>query len=378
MSTNINITVGGNGLLQQSAQFTQANRQAQLQRTSRAAAERQGVTALQQERIAQGRDPVTGAPLAVPNSSSSAMARFGPSRTPRIDQQPAASPIRTAQDQSVLLYPRINPTDVLQIQTSEPVLTIYFAVYPLQVKGKISNSLFSSYSSLRAPLGYFATGGPYGQSYLKSDSAQISRVGFFFGSPTSQYTGELGVGYPYTASAESSPSVKTFVFDADMFIVPEMRYAIRLDFIKNVFNALDPLGRRSSSRLLAGSIEFIYTTKAGQNPPEALLLERDSTGGNLVTYQTDILPAPALSGWTRFTVSKDENSTTVFANGQKFISLLGGTYPPFATVLAECFTSTQSFIEFTGQTIAWSGLRFTANKTITGDTYAPRSILRPL
>ncbi len=214
MSTNINITVGGNGLLQQSAQFTQANRQAQLQKTSRAAAEQQGVTVLQQERIDQGRDPVTGAPLAAPNSSSIAMARFGPSRIPRIDQQPAAN-IKTGAP--------INPL-VLDFATAGDPITYpagagggVFRVIRLtgraKYKGNLLDSRYAVFTSESPPastslLLTSTNGGPFNQAYVlctSSSGDSSSRIDIRY--PSTYLAGNI-----YSDLITSSPPFATLNF----------------------------------------------------------------------------------------------------------------------------------------------------------------------
>jgi hypothetical protein len=317
---------------------------------------------LQQERIAQGRDPVTGAPLAVPNSSSSAMARFGPSRTARIDQQPAASPVRAGQDQSVLLYPRVNPIDVILEVNSDLGISYYLSLYSLQVKGRLSTSLYTSYSAFVNPFDFFATGGPFGQSYLKSNTSNVSFVGVPAASSSSFAEGRLGIGYPYTTLDSSVPTLKTYVFDLDVFMVPNSSYAFGVDQV-------------NTSIFLSDFVQFVYVNGRNEQPPGAFL--SDSNNGQ--TFEDELTTAPLLFGWVRFALSKGANGTVLYLNGQKLLSIPPMPYSPFTSLyLTRASVRAAVDVPFTGQTIAWSGFRFTANKTITGDTYAPRSILRPL
>ena len=167
--------------MQQSAQFTQANRQAQLQRTSRAVAEQQGVTALQQERIDQGRDPATGAPLAVPNSSSSAMARFGPSRTPRIDQKVGASRLSSTALDPLLIDFATAKSAVQYFQTVPGgIASIRKLDGSIKYKGVVSQSQYSAYNAEDwNPLVTEDGTGPFGQSIVRTTGpsfASIARI----------------------------------------------------------------------------------------------------------------------------------------------------------------------------------------------------------
>lgn len=88
MSTTINIAVGDGGLPERNRQQTTANRQAYVQGKASEQAAEGGVLALRAQRIAEGRDPLTGGQL-IPGSSS---------RLQRLDQQPAANRRRVADE----------------------------------------------------------------------------------------------------------------------------------------------------------------------------------------------------------------------------------------------------------------------------------------
>ena len=89
MSTAINITVDDGGLPARNRQQVVANRQALVQKIATEKSAALGVDQRSQERIAQGRDPVTGAPLIPPTSTGTLGASGG--TIPRLNQQPAAN-----------------------------------------------------------------------------------------------------------------------------------------------------------------------------------------------------------------------------------------------------------------------------------------------
>jgi hypothetical protein len=93
MSTAINITVDDGGLPARNRQQVAANRQALVQKIAREQSTALGVDKRSQERIAQGRDPATGA-LLIPPASTGALGAFG-GGIPRLNQQPAANRVTT-------------------------------------------------------------------------------------------------------------------------------------------------------------------------------------------------------------------------------------------------------------------------------------------
>lgn len=89
MSTAINITVDDGGLPARNRQQVAANRQAFVQNVAAEKSTALGVDQRNQDRIAQGRDPATGA-LLVPPTSTGAPGSSG-GNIPRLNQQPAAN-----------------------------------------------------------------------------------------------------------------------------------------------------------------------------------------------------------------------------------------------------------------------------------------------
>jgi hypothetical protein len=87
MSTAINITVDDGGLPARNRQQVAANRQALVQKIAREQSTALGLDKRSQDRIAQGRDPATGA-LLIPPASGGGI--------PRLNQQPAANRQTTA------------------------------------------------------------------------------------------------------------------------------------------------------------------------------------------------------------------------------------------------------------------------------------------
>lgn len=81
MTTRITVTTGDGGLLERNSQQQAANRQGSLVKGQAEKAVALGDEQLRKERIAQGRDPLTGFPLSLAGSTS---------RLTRIDQKPAA------------------------------------------------------------------------------------------------------------------------------------------------------------------------------------------------------------------------------------------------------------------------------------------------
>lgn len=99
MSTAINITVNDGGLPVRNRQQVAANRQAFVQNVATEKSTALGIDQRSQDRIAQGRDPATGA-LLIPPSSTGALGVSG-GGIPRLNQQPAAN--RILGDSSVWL-----------------------------------------------------------------------------------------------------------------------------------------------------------------------------------------------------------------------------------------------------------------------------------
>lgn len=89
MSTAINITVDDGGLPARNRQQVAANRQAFVQNVTAEKSAALGVDQRSQDRIAQGRDPATGA-LLIPPISTGALGTSG-GNIPRLNQQPAAN-----------------------------------------------------------------------------------------------------------------------------------------------------------------------------------------------------------------------------------------------------------------------------------------------
>jgi hypothetical protein len=89
MSTAINITVNDGGLPVRNRQQVAANRQAFVQNVATEKSTALGIDQRSQDRIAQGRDPATGA-LLIPPSSTGALGVSG-GNIPRLNQQPAAN-----------------------------------------------------------------------------------------------------------------------------------------------------------------------------------------------------------------------------------------------------------------------------------------------
>jgi hypothetical protein len=294
MSTNINITVGGNGLLQQSAQFTQANRQAQLQRTSRAAVERQGVTALQQERIAQGRDPVTGAPLAVPNSSSSAMARFGPSRTPRINQQVGASRRPTAGVEWNCTYAEPAYANDLILDPAEQAYASAFTC-PFQKKGgKYPGSASALAADFASAVGWavFRRTNINGIPYLEAvpvtagTGGIIPNVGLYDASllGPQDLTFDLFVN-PRLIQRSLGISVDTFSFNTSLMVKPPIGVMVTT-FIVNLLDSTDTG---------SGTLGINYTFRVNiesETPGDESLVRFTATATGYDTFVYTILGPP--------------------------------------------------------------------------------------
>jgi hypothetical protein len=160
MSTNINITVGGNVLLDVAKQQQAANRQAQLNREASNRLEAQATAARTTALAAQGRDAngnlITGAPLT----------------QPKIDRRPAAN--RSDGPPNFLLVPHQD-----FVSNSVPKNTL--AAKTKGIKNKsFFEFLFSdpNFGRIGASAVFVPSGGPGGAPFLQTPSG-TPEVGFY-------------------------------------------------------------------------------------------------------------------------------------------------------------------------------------------------------
>jgi hypothetical protein len=177
MSTAINITVDDGGLPARNRQQVAANRQAFVQNVATEKSTALGVDKRSQERIAQGRDPATGA-LLIPPASTGALGASG-GGIPRLNQQPAANRVNLAAPENPL---------VLDFSTAGNPITYpagagggVFRLKRLTGKAKYKGNLLDSrYAAVTSDLLPAFTrllltntnGGPFDQAYLLCTSSE--------------------------------------------------------------------------------------------------------------------------------------------------------------------------------------------------------------
>jgi len=156
MSTNINITVGDNALLERAQQQAAANRQAQLNREASTRLEAQATAARTAAFAAQGRDAngnlLTGAPFT----------------QPQIDRRPAAN--RVNQGQWSHYFPA-EPSYTVFVGLSS---NTYTSIGPIRQSSRPTTKQFelrsdtTSDGSRSNPLSFQSAGGPNGGPYFRS------------------------------------------------------------------------------------------------------------------------------------------------------------------------------------------------------------------
>lgn len=145
MSTAINITVDDGGLPARNRQQVAANRQAFVQNVAAEKSAALGVDQRSQDRIAQGRDPSTGA-LLVPPISTGALGAFG-GNIPRFDQQPAANRLSSSPWPELWVCDFLSPLTLLSLADNAPNTKYY------RGRSKSNNKLFTYLASAAQVVG---------------------------------------------------------------------------------------------------------------------------------------------------------------------------------------------------------------------------------
>ncbi len=210
MSTNINITVGDNALLDAAKQQQAANRQAQLNREASTRLEGQATAARTAALVAQGRDAngnlITGAPFT----------------QPQIERRPAAN--RIASNVNILLAPNqtyslygvlaqtkkirnLNFVDSYFQDLSEPVFPYDRFIFQ-PTGGPAPNT-----TALEVPVAATTLGNYCELEFIVTDNNFVQSVGFLSGSGVSVQIEGNRVPWQSSVTAKDIP-----VFTAEMYI----------------------------------------------------------------------------------------------------------------------------------------------------------------
>ena len=355
MSTAINITVDDGGLPARNRQQVAANRQALVQKIAREQSTALGLDKRSQERIAQGRDPATGA-LLIPPASGGGI--------PRLNQQPAANRLSSTALDPLLIDFATAKSAVQYFQTvTGGIESIRKLGGSIKYKGVVSQSQYSAINGEDwNPLVTENGTGPFGQSIIRTTGPSFaSSASIQISYPPQYVTGwepmpgadpdrpDLIIDPPpyrpagFNSNLKSPHTLETDIYyDADVgqvFIFTTLRFIL-------VENAA------LSNETLLKSI--LYSRPFSGNPPSApyyfyidlrrrysTFPERDNdiqisvatktpdSGEVFVTSEIKPLPSYRV-GWNRLAFTAGKTGIRVYENTANHINLTNN----FSTIIA--------------------------------------------
>jgi hypothetical protein len=338
MSTNINITVGDNALLDRAQQQAAANRQAQLNREAATRLEAQATAARTTALAAQGRDAngnlITGAPFT----------------QPQIDRRPAAN--RLSNIFRSFYFPTQPTFDITLgfagniAQTPIGFMTGVGSLFKGRQQTALTHTLTAQFITHTPSVTFQASEGPFGQSCLTHFSPPAP---------------------PGVASARFSWANTSF--DE---VKPFTEITLEADYANGVSNGnlshtlfwTDP-----ATGYLWSARYFVQRVLSG-----VLLLLRNNQQGDIVnsfqTFPADQLMKVDLTHWHRYGFCLTQTSAFFCVDG---VELARVNYVNLNTVFTASTTS--MLVESITDSCRLSTAGF-APKALYSGSYSPRSILR--
>ena len=340
MSTNINITVGDNALLDAAKQQQAANRQAQLNREASTRLEGQATAARTAALAAQGRDAngklVTGASFT----------------QPQIDRRPAANRIS---GDIWIMYFRAAPTFTLLLDAT---IDDWGATGTLRNNDRLlATQPFYAYGDTRSqfnpqtnPLSFLAGDGPSGANVIRSKTNLV-----------------LDAGRPrFEPPEDSYPPLRnksyTFTLEADV------RFTAPNDF---------PYTYRLGS-------DFSTTTEGLETYRCSAFIEVAAFGGPLtlgLVFGTGFIPRPptvvipgpsTLGNWARIALVYDSQIARLFINGQ-LVHSFNTTAPETSPSFVQFFARADVGVNTSAAFVDCTGVIFTP-KALYTDNYTPQPL----
>ncbi len=339
MSTNINITVGGNALLDVAKQQQAANRQAQLNREASNRLEAQATAARTTALAAQGRDDngnlITGALFT----------------QPLIDRRPVAN---RAGEEFFLLRPIAGPTD---------------GAIPL-ISNKLPKEIFTG-----NPVTFSATAGPSGSPALQAIAPvdgfnYVSLTNVLPATPVSKYANRPLTDYTLQLFVRLGETYVTNQRDVNfdlrlkgVSVVNDINYTFDIYMFAN-------LDTTAGDSYPASSFEFS---------------ESSNFAGTTVIYEGNAVnlassnPKVAPGIWNHLAISKKDTVLYAFLNGQ-LLATAFSTLPassflrPTAGFFTELSFGQTQERTLPGQTVSIHGLRFDTKCLYTANFTPPPSL----
>jgi hypothetical protein len=381
MSTNINITVGDNALLDRAQQQQAANRQAQLQKEATLRLEAEATAARTAALANQGRDangnPIAGVPFSQPGIDRRPAAyRFAPIETwfvPLLERptavQLASPPVFGG------IGPDGNPILIASTQRNEAYESPLKVLRPTseQSKSYVARYLYTvttetATSGVNNLLLYSGTGGQFNQPYVgtPATSGTIGLDGAFSCTLAKQVPGL----YPASSAAALAVVAESMCVEFDVYCGPTNYRSCSANMY---------LGLAAGSRLGNRYTLSWSTTGSASDSLQLTLTKIDSLGveSTLVSFSTTgslNAFAPVSSGWTRYAVTLGKTSVSVYRNGtrialQSFVNpIIKDIYNP--SVEFNLVASLDAILE----EVRYGLMRLDTKELYTANTYTPQAL----